>query len=108
MRLVFLILLITPGPTAKLRPPLTSILLTTQLAKLIPLRFVFLPGKLRRGCCNRGLAIRRAIGMRITGMHRQRTDGVLAAINAECGAKGPVYGLFNRMVEDVGQEWDDR
>lgn len=108
LRLVFLILLITPRPTAKSTPPLTRILLTTQLAKLIPLRFVFLPGKLRRGCCDRGLAIRRAIGMPTTGMCRQRTDGVLASVNAECSAKGPVYGLLNRMVEDVGQEWDDR
>lgn len=108
MRLLFLILPITPGPTTKHTPPLPSILLTTELTKLIPFRLIFLPGKLRRGCCNGGSAAQRAIGVPIAVMHRQRTDGVLASVNAECGAKGPVYGFLNRTVEEVGKERDDR
>jgi hypothetical protein len=100
--LILLRLLRFRGPASKpTRQRLTVALLSTKLTSLFPLVLVLLPRELC-GSCHASTFLGHGFGEE--GVGGQRTDSIFAAVDAEGGAKGPVNGFFDRVIEEVGKE----
>lgn len=97
--LLLLRLLRSRGPASKpTRQRLTVALLPTKLTSPFPFVFVLLPRELCSSC-HASTFLGRGFGV-----GGQRTDGVFAAVDAKGGAKGPVNGFLDRVIEEVGEE----